>query len=108
MDTLVKSLVWSGDIQPPVRVDDWPNPARALKTVMMYTDNFVGVITIQASLYGSPTEDDWFDIHSEVFHPAGPREEKTRNRFFNSQDRYVWMRVSINKVFGRVDRITVI
>jgi hypothetical protein len=105
---LAQPLVWSDEVQPPVRVDDWPNPARDLKTVMFHTDDFVGVITIQASLHTDPSEEDWYDVTTEIFVPASMTENKSRNRFFNSRDRAVWMRAKIEKVRGRVDRIMVL
>lgn len=101
-------LVWNGDILPPVRVDDYPNPSRELKTVMMYTSAFVGVITLQATIMTNPTEDDWFDVHEELFLPVERGTNTVRNRIYNSQDRFVFMRVKIQHVMGIVDRILVI
>lgn len=101
-------LVWNDEAQPPVRVDDWPNPARAIKTVMMHTDDFVGRITIQASLHNDPQETDWFDVKVEEFYPALVNEPRARNRCLNSRDRYIYMRAKVETIRGRVDRIMVI
>ena len=101
-------LVQDGEILDPVRVDDWPNPSRALKTTMIHTDDFEGVVIIEASLLANPSNDDWFEIHSETFLRAEVTETKARNRYFNSRDRSVWMRAKVEKVKGRVDRIMVI
>ena len=102
-----QALVQDGEILPAVRVDDWPNPSPVLKTVVIHTDDFVGTIVIEASLYATPSDDDWFDLHSEEFTKAGQMERKSRNRFFNSRDRVIWMRAKIVKEYGRVDRIKV-
>ena len=101
-------LVASGEVQPAKRVDDYPNPPRDLKTVMMHTLGFVGSITIEASIMTHPGDDDWFQVRVETFAPLEPRQEAARNRFFNSRDRIVWMRATVDKVQGRVDRISVI
>ncbi len=103
-----QSLVWAGETQGATRVDDWPNPARALKTIMIHTDDFVGSITFQASLHGAPGENDWFDFQVEEFEPTAPNEDKKRNRIINSRDRFIWMRVVVETIKGRVDRILVI
>lgn len=110
LNTTVKAqpLHWADEDQGAVRVDDWPNPSRDLKTIMIHTDDFEGVVTIQASLHGNPGDDDWFDVRVEVFTKAGPFDDKSRNRFFNSRDRFIWMRAKVEKVKGRVDRIMVI
>ena len=101
-------LLQDGHTLAPVRVDDWPNPARALKTTMIHTDDFEGVVTIEASLHSAPEDGDWFELHTETFVRPGFNEKKVCNRFFNSRDRVIWMRVKIEKAYGRVDRIMVI
>ena len=103
-----QSLVWAGEAQGATRVDDWPNPARALKTIMIHTDDFVGTIAFQASLHGDPDDGDWFDFQVEEFGPTLAHEDKKRNRIINSRDRFIWMRVVIQTTRGRVDRILVI
>jgi len=101
-------LVWADEGQDAVRVDDWPNPSRPNKTVMMYTQDFAGTITIQASLHVDPEEGDWFDIHVEDFSRPQSNQHTEQNRFFNSRDRYIWMRAIVVTGYGRVDRVVVI
>jgi hypothetical protein len=103
-----QALVAAGEVQPPVRVDDWPNPSYDLKTLTVHTYDFVGRVVIQASLLANPTEADWFDVYVETFEKALPHETKVRNRLFNTRDRYIVMRAKVEQVFGRVDRIMVI
>lgn len=97
-------LFWAGEEQGAIRVDDWPNPTRDLKTVMIHTDNFVGTITVQASLYADPGEDDWYDMRVETFEVTA---QNAVNRSFNTRDRSIWMRAIVETQHGRVDRIMV-
>lgn len=101
-------LIWSGENNGAVNVDSWPNPAPALKTVAMFTNNFEGEIIIQATIEANPTEGDWFDIHSEVFEfPNRMVESTVDNRFFNTRDRYVWMRAKTVETRGRIDKVVI-
>ncbi len=90
-----------------VRVDDWPNPPRVYKTVMMHTHSFVGSIIIEGSIVENPQEDDWVEVGTEVFTHFALTDERERNRVINSRDRFVLMRARVERVHGRVDRILV-
>jgi hypothetical protein len=101
-------LVQAGEVSPAVRVDDWPNPPRQMKTLTIHTYDFVGRIVIQATLFEHPSEQDWINIYEEDFDLIPNFQSKVRNRFFNSQDRFIHMRATVEKLKGRVDRIMVI
>lgn len=95
-----------------VRVDRFPEPPRPVNTLNIYTANYVGVVTIEASIKLNPTDDDWFVIHIETFEPFVSNETKRRVRAANVTGRFLWMRATAVKdpvhPLGIVDRVTVI
>ena len=103
-----KHLVWAGVSQGAVRVDDWPNAPKEVKTIAIHTHNFVGTVKLYAVLVTNPNDDDWMLVQSEVFNDfIDIYENKVRNRISNSRDRYVVMKAEVEGT-GRVDRIIVI
>lgn len=95
-----------------VRVDRFPDFAPAIHTVNILTANFVGTVTIEATIKLDPQTSDWFTVHVEDFAPLSYSEEKRRSRAVNLTGRFIHMRaIATNAegvVEGRVDRVTVI
>ena len=105
---LYRNEVETGD----VRVDRFPEVPRALATITILTANFVGTVTVEATIKLEPTGSDWFVIHTETFPTFVTQEEKKRNRAVNVAGRFISMRATVTKdeghPFGIVDRVTVI
>lgn len=59
-----------------------------IHTVLFNTSNFVGTITIQATLELYPTDNDWFDVHTETF----AVDSSTSNRSTNIVGKFVFVR----------------
>jgi hypothetical protein len=96
----------------PAKGDGYFGNSDGLHTVMYtYDSNFVGTITMQASLASNPVEADWFNVE-------GTTEEQTETSpFYNSievtvQSKYcnftgnfVWVRGVVSIESGQVDSI---
>lgn len=96
----------------PAKGDGYFGNSDGLHTVMYtYDSNFVGTITMQASLATNPIENDWFDI-------VGTSEELTENspgyngnsvtaqsKYFNFTGNFVWVRGVVSIDSGQVDSI---
>lgn len=104
---MLKKLVWGGENQGTVRVDDFPSQPPLLFTIGIFAQNVAGTVVIQASIYQNPTEDQWFNLHTETFVSPGYIGERVINRYANYKGRFINMRATVNITQGRVDRIIV-
>lgn len=101
-------LIFAGENQGAVRVDEWENPAHPLKTIAIYALNYSGSVTIEASISNTPSDDDWFVVDVQEFTRPTTKERKYQNRFINSRDRYIWVRVTATEdPIGFVDRVVI-
>ena len=66
-----------------------------LHTVAYYMTNFVGNITMQATLAKDPTEADWFDITTTASVYDGST-ALTDQEFYNFTGNFVWVRAKIS------------
>ena len=96
----------------PVKGDGYFGGSDGLHTVMYtYDSNFIGTITMQASLATSPVESDWFDVN-------GTTEEQTetspfyngltvttQSKYYNFTGNFVWVRGVVSIDAGQVDSI---
>jgi hypothetical protein len=96
----------------PAKGDGYFGGSDGLHTVMYtYDSNFVGTITMQASLATAPVESDWFDIQGTTV------EQTTANPFYNGNTvatqsvynnftgNFVWVRGVVVIEAGQVDSI---
>lgn len=72
-----------------------------IQTVQVYTTDFTGTLTVQASLAPQPTQDDvdWFDVQVETYTAS------TGTTGFNVVGRFLWVRFKIATTTGTLDRI---
>jgi hypothetical protein len=105
-------LIRSNKIDGEVRVDHFPRPPRAVHTVNIYTSDFVGTVTVEATIKLQPQASDWFVVHEEVFAVMNSNEQTRRNRTVNLTGVFTSMRASFVKAngiaHGLIDRVTVI
>jgi hypothetical protein len=105
-------LFRTDESQGELRVDRFPDFARPVTTINVLTSNFVGTVTVEATIKIDPQESDWFIIHETVFPEFRLTEERKRNTATNVTGRFIHMRATATKALGFplgiVDRITVI
>lgn len=96
----------------PAKGDGYFGNSDGLHTVMYtYDSNFIGTITMQASLATDPVEADWFDV-------TGTTEEQTetssfyngltvatQSKYYNFTGNFVWVRGVVAIEAGQVDSI---
>ena len=76
-----------------------------LHTVAYYLTNFVGEITMQATLAKDPTEADWFDVANTSANYDGST-ALTDQVAYNFTGNFVWVRASItNFTAGTIRKI---
>ena len=88
-------LVWAGETQGAIRVDDFPNPPRTYKTIAYHVFDFYGTVTLEGSLVTNPTEDDWFIYRVENFTRPLISSSKLQNRLVLLRDRVIWLRAIV-------------
>lgn len=72
-----------------------------LHTVSYKFTNFTGVMKFQATLATAPTENDWFDVGTEV-----ACNNSTVSNAFNFTGNFVWCRAHVtNFSSGSIDRV---
>ena len=79
------------------------------QTVGIFTEDFIGTITIEATLDTTITDSSWFTVHT--FNGDGSSANDSTARFFNTSQniagRYTWMRVSISSFRqGTIHKVT--
>ena len=89
-------------ISPAVRVDEYYGGINA-HTMSIAAYNFIGKLTIQASIKATPTENDWFGV--KIGDAVGinyPRNSifytpETSTATYNFTGRFIWMRAEIDR-----------
>jgi hypothetical protein len=96
----------------PAKGDGYFGGSDGLHTVMYtYDSNFIGTITMQASLATAPTEADWFDINgteeqqTETSGFYNGNSIMTQSTYHNFTGNFVWVRGVVVIEAGRVDSI---
>jgi len=96
----------------PAKGDGYFGSSDGLHTVMYtYDSNFIGTITMQASLATAPTEADWFDIDStsEQQTNSSPFYNgltvTAQSTYHNFTGNFVWVRGVVAIEAGQVDSI---
>lgn len=96
----------------PAKGDGYFGNSDGLHTVMYtYDSNFIGTITMQASLATTPVESDWFDIEgtSEEQREYSPlynvNNVITQSTYHNFTGNFVWVRGVVSIEAGQVDSI---
>lgn len=96
----------------PAKGDGYFGNSDGLHTVMYtYDSNFVGTITMQASLATDPVEADWFDVEgtTEEQTESSPFYDgmnvMTQSKYYNFTGNFVWVRGVISIDAGQVDSI---
>ena len=79
------------------------------QTVGIFTEDFTGTITIQATLDTTISDSSWFTVHT--FSGDGSSANDSTLRFFNTSQnitgRFTWMRVSITSFTqGTIHKVT--
>lgn len=96
----------------PAKGDGYFGNSDGLHTVMYtYDSNFIGTITMQASLATNPIESDWFDIvdtteeqtSGSVFYNNA--DVTTTSKYYNFTGNFVWVRGVVSIDAGQVDSI---
>jgi len=76
-----------------------------LHTVAYYLSNFVGEITMQATLSKSPSDNDWFDVDNTTNSYDGSTAQ-TLQEAYNFTGNFVWVRAKItNFTDGTIRKI---
>ena len=96
----------------PAKGDGYFGASDGLHTVMYtYDSNFIGTITMQASLATAPVESDWFDIEdtAEQQTETSPwyngNTVVTQSTYHNFTGNFVWVRGVVVIEAGQVDSI---
>jgi hypothetical protein len=69
-------------------------------TVQYNYAGLTGTITIQATLATTPTDTDWFDVHTYT------AAQETSSKIANFTGNYVWIRATVTITNGTVNSIT--
>jgi hypothetical protein len=105
-------LLRTDESQGELRVDRFPDFPRATTTLNIMTSNFVGTVTVEATIKLDPTDADWFVLHEEVFPDFTESLDRKRNVAANYSGRFISMRAKAVKAegfpTGLVDRVAVI
>lgn len=114
-------IYWSS----PVRVDQWYNSSSHQSTISIISSNFIGTMSLEASIKANPGTYDWFNISLDGVNPfltfpdyflgafGGSIRGETSNRAYNFSGRFTWFRVKIDTTitdgipYGFIDRILV-
>lgn len=101
-----------------MRVDQRGTPSQFTHTIQIVTSNFVGRVSVEASLMPIPGEEDWFplDLGGQPYLEC--REPKSKSFGFTVQGRFIWVRAKVDRslwlpvgtqdvatAFGFIDRI---
>jgi hypothetical protein len=96
----------------PAKGDGYFGNSDGLHTVMYtYDSNFIGTVTMQASLATAPAEADWFDISDTTVEQteASPfyntANVSQQSQYFNFTGNFVWVRGVVSIDAGQVDSI---
>lgn len=96
----------------PAKGDGYFGSSDGLHTVMYtYDSNFIGTITMQASLATSPTEADWFNIEgtseqqTETSSSYNGNSVVAQSSYHNFTGNFVWVRGVVVIEAGQVDSI---
>jgi hypothetical protein len=87
-DSISKSVTGS-----PYKGDGYYSRSDGFHTVQYSTIDFVGVITVQATLSVNPTDADWFAVADSVYTSTN---ETTGSYIKNFTGNYVWLRAAIS------------
>ena len=96
----------------PAKGDGYFGASDGLHTVMYtYDSNFIGTITMQASLATAPVESDWFEIEgtaeqqTETSNFYNGNSVATQSSYYNFTGNFVWVRGVVVIEAGQVDSI---
>jgi len=79
--------------------DGYYGRADGVHTVQYNFDGLTGTITIQASLAVTPTDADWFEVHSYT------AAQETASKYANFTGNFVWVRAVIEYTDGTINSI---
>jgi len=91
----------------PVKGDGYYSASDGLHTVMYTLDiNFIGTVTMQASLASQPTEADWFELSnvSSSYNDMSNL-QSTQIDYYNFTGNFVWVRGVVTIEGGTVNSI---
>lgn len=95
-----------------LRVDRFPEIPRSVYTLAIYTADYVGTVTVEATISLNPSPSDWFIVHTEEFTPFTVPGPRARNTLTNLEGRFISMRAKAQRTLGYptgiVNRVTVI
>jgi len=80
--------------------DGYYGRSDGLHTVQYSYDSFTGSINIQATLALTPTNEDWFTVHTDTIPSA------TDSNIVNFTGNYIWIRAYIEYTDGTLNSIT--
>ena len=92
-------------ISQPLQGDGYFGASDGLHTVMYVSDmNFIGTITMQATLATDPVESDWFTVNNTqvVYTRLGDARTTSSADIFNFTGNFVWVRGSVQIDDGSV------
>jgi hypothetical protein len=87
--------------------DGYYGSSGGLHTVMYTADqNFIGTMTVQASLASSPVEADWFNVaNASVTYTAFNSRNSSTVDYVNFTGNFVWVRGYVSIAHGSVESI---
>jgi hypothetical protein len=104
-NTATTMLVYNSD---KAKGDGYYGSSDGLHTVMYELDsNFVGTVTMQATLASAPVDKDWFDITdtAQEYQRTDYRSTSTVN-YFNFTGNFVWVRGQVKIADGVVQAVS--
>lgn len=101
-----------------MRVDGRQSPNHFVHTLQIVAKNFIGRVSVEASLVPEPEEGDWFALDLDGQPYLECRESTSKCLGFKVQGRFIWLRAKVdrslwvpypvegvNEAFGFIDRI---
>jgi hypothetical protein len=104
-NTATTMMVYNSD---KAKGDGYYGSSDGLHTVMYELDsNFVGTVTMQATLASAPVDTDWFDVTdtAQQYRSTDYRSTSTVN-YFNFTGNFVWVRGQVKIADGVVQAVS--
>lgn len=88
----------------PAKGDGFYGRSDGVHTVQYSIENFVGTITIQATLATEPVDNDWFSVYDQSY-PELNNDPETTVNIVNFTGNYVWVRAAVSYSDGIINSI---
>lgn len=86
------------------RGDGFYGRSDGIHTIQYAVTDFIGIMSIEATLSTDPSDQDWFTVYREEY-PVVNNNSTTTSKIINFTGNYVWVRASVVYSGGTVNSI---